>query len=704
MDIEQPSEILDFAPSAFVSMDEDGRIINWNIRAEQLFGLSREQAIGRLVGDTIIPERDRAAHRHGLRRYLDTGHARLLNRRVQVEALRPGGEEFPVEITISTQREGERRLFHAFLLDISDRRAVEHAREQRLEDLLGELRDSEQRLEVVLGALADAVTIRGAEDRLVYANRAALDRLGLDSVEQLRAADPHELMQPYDTVGEDGRPIALEDLPSVRILRGEDPQPLVLRSVDRRTGEEKWALLKAAAVHDRAGGVEVAVTIIEDVTTSKRATLRSDFLAHAGSILASSLDYQQTISNVAGLAVPGIADWCAVDLLDDEGERDPVALAHADPEKLRAAERLRVYRPERLDPRHGLGRVWSTGEPSLYEDVEDRFLVESAVDEDHLAQLRGLGMRSLLMVPMRVSGHTIGALTLASAESARVFDRGDVEFAQQLGDRAALAVENARLYRGRMEVARTLQASLLPEALPQIRGWEIAALYRPAGEYSEVGGDFYDFWPVGEQWLMMIGDVMGRGVSAAAVTSLVRHTAWAVSDYDSEPAAILARIDATLKRRPSLPVCTALCLRIEGIEGVVACGGHPPLMHLGRDGVVEFGRHGTLLGGSSTVQWPQERLTVRPGETLVAITDGVTDAVGAGGERFGAERLLGILGAVREQTPEEIRSALVDELDRFQIGAPADDIALVVMRCTGPPAGSRRKQGRDGTSAGIDLR
>ena len=109
----------------------------------------------------------------------------------------------------------------------------------------------------------------------------------------------------------------MEDLPSVRLLRGEQPEPLLLRSVNRATGEEQWALLKATAVRDPSGSIEAAVTIIEDVTAAKRAALRMEFLAQASQVLASSLDYQQTLRNVAGLAVPQIADWCAVDLFDE---------------------------------------------------------------------------------------------------------------------------------------------------------------------------------------------------------------------------------------------------------------------------------------------------------------------------------------------------------------------------------------------------
>jgi PAS domain S-box-containing protein len=623
---------------------------------------------------------------------------------VEVNALRPGGEEFPVEMTISALKEGNRRTFHAFLLDISDRRAVERDREQRLEDLLGALRGSEQRFAVIVNAIADAVTIRGTDNRLLYANKAALDRLGLDSVEHLRASDPQALMDPYETVGEDGRPIALEDLPSVRVLRGESPEPLTLRSVDRRTGEEHWALLKSAPVRDAAGRIEAAVTIIEDITAAKRAALRSEFLVRATSILASSLDYQQTIRNVAGLAVPQIADWCAVDLFDEDGRREPVAMAHVDPQKLLRAERLRTYEPERPDSSHPVGHVWSTGESGLYAHITEEMLAAFAVDDTHHQLLREVGMCSGLVVPMRLSGRPIGALTLVSSESRRVFDRADMEFAQQIADRAALAVDNARQYRRRVEVARTLQNSLLPEALPDIPGWEIAAFYRPAGVESEVGGDFYDFWPVGDRWLMMIGDVTGKGVAAAAVTSLVRHTAWAASDFDPDPSAILKRVDSALKRRPALPLCTALCLSIEGDAGTVACGGHPPLLHVGEFGFGEVGVPGTLLGAFTNVDWPQARVHMQPGETLVAITDGVTDTLGRDGTRFGIERLRETLLQARSEEPDAIRARVLDALEGFQIGAQADDTAVVVMRFAGVPAARERPGNRNGAAAGIGQR
>ncbi|MGO9489585.1 MAG: SpoIIE family protein phosphatase [Solirubrobacteraceae bacterium] len=692
MDLGHARKILNVAHSAFLSMDETGRITYWNIRAEETFGLSREQVVGANVIDLIVPERYREALRQGFGRFKSGGETPLLGNRTEQVALRADGSEFPIELIVSAMEEEGSWSFHAFITDISQRKAQEAEHKRLLAELERALAGSEQRLQAIVDSLGEAITIRGRDNHLIYANRAALARLGFDSADQLARADPRALMGPYVTVGEDGREIAMDDLPSVRLLRGEEqPEPLTLRTLDSRTGEESWVVLKATPVPGPDGPIESAVTIIEDITASKRLLLRSEFLARMGNVLASSLDYQQTLRNVAGLAVPQIADWCAVDLFDEDGGREPVAVAHVDPARIEMATELRAYEPERLDPNQGLGLVMRTGRHVLYNDIADEMLVRAAVDENHLGLLRAVGLRAALIVPMSVRGRTIGALTMVSAESRRRFDEGDVEFASQIAERAALAVENARLYSERSEVARTLQSSLLPEASPELPGWEVAALYRPAGHASEVGGDFYDFWEVGEDWLMMIGDVTGKGVRAAAVTSLVRHTAWTASEFDPRPAHLLERINIALRRRPSLSVCTALCLRICGERATVASGGHPLLWRIGEQGAGEVGRHGTLLGAFATAQWPELSFTMQPGETLVAITDGVTDTLGREDERFGSARLRELLSELAGHSPAEIRERLIAELEEFQVGAQADDTALVVMRrSSDSPAGSER--------------
>jgi PAS domain S-box-containing protein len=563
--------------------------------------------------------------------------------------------------------------------------AREH--EQLVAELREALRGSERRFDAIVGSLTDPVTIRDPDHRFLYANAAALEHLGFASWEQLRETAPDQIMSDYLVWGEDGREIAMSDIPSVRILRGEHAEPLLIRTVNRATGLQRWNLLKAAPLLDEQGELEATITIIEDVTERRRAELHSVFLAKASAALASSLDHEQTLRNVAALAVPEIADWCAVDLLDEDGDRRTVAVAHVDPERVRVAEELRAYTPDRVDPGRGLGRVLHRGVSELYPEISDEMLALAASDERHLELLRAVGFRSVLIVPMCLGERILGAMTLVSAESARVLDGFDRELAEQVAARAAVAIENSRLYSERSAIARTLQQSLLPEGLPAIPGYELASMYVPAIETSMVGGDFYDVWQVGDAWMLVIGDVTGKGIEAAVLTALVRHTLRAASEFDASPARLLALVDATLKKRPALSVCTALCVRIDADRATLAVGGHPLPLHVTRSGIYPLGEHGPLLGAFPDVRWRDFTVRLQASGTLVAYTDGITDARGEGDERFGLERLCDTLERLADRPAAEVMGTLTRTLEEFQAGAPTDDTAAIALRRVQPGAG-----------------
>ena len=552
-------------------------------------------------------------------------------------------------------------------------------RERLVQELQRALRGSERRFDAIVGGLSDAVTIRDHRHRFVYANAAALAHLGFDSWDELRDTPPSSIMNDYLVWGEDGREIAMEDIPSVRILRGESAEPLLIRTVNRGNGAQRWNLLKAAPLLDEDGEVEATITIIEEVTEQKRSELASALLVEVSAELATSLDYEQTLRNVAELAVPGVADWCAVDLLDDDGDRRTVAVAHIDPGRLSLAEALRGYVPDRLDPEQGLGRVLHIGEAVLYPEISNEMLAQAAVDDHHLELLRAVGFRSALIVPMRIGDRILGAMTLVSAESIRVFDQFDLDLAEQVASRAAVAIENSRLYSERSLIAHTLQQSLLPEELPEIPGYELAGVYLPAMEVGMVGGDFYDVWAVGDSWMMIIGDVTGKGIDAAALTALVRHTMRTASEFDSSPAGLLALVDGTLKKRRALSVCTAMCLRLDRDRVTLAVGGHPLPLCITSQGVVELGDYGPLLGAFSGVCWRDFSLQLQDGSTLVAYTDGVTDARDEGGDRFGLRRLRDTLTDLGASSATEVIQRLTDKLDEFQTGAHADDTAAIVL-------------------------
>jgi PAS domain S-box-containing protein len=554
--------------------------------------------------------------------------------------------------------------------------------------LLDELRQTRERLDRILGSLAEAVTVHDAEGQTIYANEAACELLGV----RVPAGEPARagsLARRFIITHEDGTPVSVEEFPGRRLMAGEpDPPPLLTRSVRRDTGREYWLLTKATLLHD-ADGAPLAVNVIEDVTDAKEAELRQRFLDEAGQVLASSLDYEQALQRVSELAVPWLADWCAVDLAV-EGGIQRVVVAHADPEKLAFADELTRRYPPDPAAETGVPAVLRSGEGELYPDIPDELLAQAARDEEHLRLMRAIGMRAAMAVPMTAGGEVLGAMTFVSAESARSFDEDDFAFAQDLARRAAVAVQNGRRYAEQVRVAETLQRSLLPDRLPVVPGWEAGASYAAGDERAEVGGDFYDVVPTSDGHLVFLGDVTGKGVEAAALTALVRHAAQTAARFERQPSALLAVINALLREQPRLSPVSVVCALIEPREGrpsvTVASAGHPlPLLRRSGEPLRELGRHDVLLGVVAQEEFAEETLEVEPGDVLLFYTDGVIDAPGAAG-RFGEERLLAaIAGGPAE--PGALLEAIDRELRRFTTeGSGADDRAMLALRYTGSPA------------------
>jgi PAS domain S-box-containing protein len=676
-----PEDIFESAYEAFVSMDAEGRIVRWNAAAEEMFGYDRGDALGMTVAEAIVPPQQRAAHREALRRFLATGEGRLLDRPLEFQACRRDGSTLPVRLTVTAQRDGANGwLFHAFVQDLTERAVL-------LAELEASLRERGPGFAEILDVLGEAVTIRDRADHIIYANRAALEHMGFSSLAELQTRPPGSIMDDYIVEREDGSALTMADIPSVRLLRGEEPEPLLMRTVHRSTGALTWNLLKASPLVDDAGEIVATATIIENVTAVKTSEVRGRFLAEASRVLGSSMDYAQTLRNVAWAAVPQIADWCAVDLVDIDGARQQVVAAHRDPGKLTLAEQLRAREPARMDPRQGLGRVVRSGESQLYPVVTEEMLAPAARDAEHLRLLREIGMRSVLIVALRTATRIFGAMTLVNAESGRTFDEDDLRFAEQLADRAAVAIENARLYEARSRTAATLQRSLLPDSVPKIPGWEVAALYRAAGADPEleVGGDFYDFLQTPEGWITIIGDVTGKGVEAASLTSLLRHGARFIGQGDARPATILRRLDLALDRHGPLSLCTTLCVALSADGVVFSSAGHPmPLLVSPSGAVREVGEPGRLLGLAQPYEWRDQVLDIEPGETIVLYTDGVTDTRGAR-QRFGEERLRDLLTRAAGCAPRQLLACLDRELADFQVGAQADDTAVIAMRLEPAP-------------------
>jgi serine phosphatase RsbU (regulator of sigma subunit)/PAS domain-containing protein len=560
--------------------------------------------------------------------------------------------------------------------------------------LFSDLQRAEQGLQAVLANLAEAITVEDEHGQTVFANQAAADLLQVDAPSELTNAPPGAIAGRFQILDEQGRELELGSLPGRRLFGDERPESMVVRNIVRSTGEERWLIVRSSPITDAdSGRVLYAVNAIENITEVKRAQLTESFMAQASRVLASSMDYGETLQRVARLAVPEIADWCSVDLLGERGEIENVAVYHADPDKLVLAERLtRAYRPA-LDEPAGVPEVIRSGQSRVFMDIPLEALTAHARDSEHLELLAAIGVTAVIIVPMIGARGAIGAITLVSSEAGRRrLGSADLALAERLGRRAGTAVENARLYTERTRIAHTLQQALLPESLPDVPGAEIATSYRVAGELNEVGGDFYDVFEHSPNvWMLVIGDVVGKGPRAAGVTALARHTLRAASLSGQSPTAMLETLHRALsKQPPGADLCTVCLVRLTfsgpSARLTVALAGHPPPLLVSASGEAsQIGRAGTLLGVVDPVEIAEREVQLSGGETLLMYTDGVLD----GGRAMGEQ---GLMELCRQAHPHTLRG-LLEMIEQAALGdaeaARHDDVTLLGLRLSHPPSPQR---------------
>ena len=258
----------------------------------------------------------------------------------------------------------------------------------------------------------------------------------------------------------------------------------------------------------------------------------------ASRVLEESLDLDETLQTVADLTVPFLGDGCMVDLIDESGAIKRVATATVDPDTKPVLERLQRHS---LDPEgtHPVALALKTGRIQVIDEVTDDLLQSWTSDAAYLEDVRAWPGRAAVVAPMIARGRTLGAIALASFSEEGNFRPADIATIRELARRAAISVDNSRLYAQRSHIAERLQRSLLPPSLPDIPGLEIAAKFR-ASQGHDVGGDFYDVFETETgDWALVIGDVAGRGADAAAVTAVARYTIRAAGIRDQRPAAAL---------------------------------------------------------------------------------------------------------------------------------------------------------------------
>ena len=453
----------------------EGRLVTANPAMAGMFGYGSPQEMISHVKDT------------GRELYADPGQREKILRRVrehgtikglEVQGRRRDGGDIWVALSARAVKDANGKLVsvEGTVEDITERRRAEEALRwlnQDLEERVGErtseleaavagLRESEERYGLVAEGANDGIWDWDLRADDVYWNDRLFEMLGLSPAEFTPTFDAFVgLSHPED------RDAVREGLSSY-VERGEE------RVLEFRVwhADDQYRTFQTRGKIQRDGrGETIRIAgFVRDITEERRQQDAQLFLAESTALLSSSLDYRSTLANVAKLAVPSLADWCAVDIVEDERAESFVTVEHRDPLKLRLAQELQERYPPDPDSPYGVPRVLRSGEPEFYPEITDELLRGGTVDEEHLGILRRLGFRSVIIAPLTTRGRTIGAITLVSAESQRLYREEDMELALEVARRAALAVDNAHLYeeaqkelleRGRAEEeVRTLNEDL----------------------------------------------------------------------------------------------------------------------------------------------------------------------------------------------------------------------------------------------------
>ncbi|MFD1833131.1 SpoIIE family protein phosphatase [Streptomyces desertarenae] len=427
------------------------------------------------------------------------------------------------------------------------------------------------------------------------------------------------------------------------------------------------------------------------------------FLVEASDLLAGTLDRDQTLALMAQMTVPTLASWCAVYTIADQSSEPELSyVLHEDEERIDGLKALLSKVPP-PDPVPSPGaRVWSAPGDAAHSAALRTSLRSLGLDKTGLSSDRlpsfasGVAGTTLatasavggetVVLPLVARNRVIGMLTLGKPTEER-FRQEILELAEDLSRRAALALDNARLYSERTAISQSLQRSLLPPELPRVPGVEVEVIYRAAGEGNEVGGDFYDIFPIGDgTYGFAIGDVCGTGPEAAAVTGLARHALRLLAREGLGGPAVLERLNAAILDEGSRSRFLTLLygeLRPRPEGGAVlkvVCAGHPLPLRLRQDGTVEpAAEPQPLLGVMDDLELYEETVTLDPGDVLLCVTDGVTERR-EGTRMLGDDGLAEVLTACTGLTAGAVASRVMRAVERFAADAPSDDMAILAMR------------------------
>ncbi|MFG2773632.1 SpoIIE family protein phosphatase [Streptomyces sp. NPDC048350] len=709
---------------AVAQIDRGGAITAWNEDAEELFGYAAEQVTGKPLGDFAA-----WPHTPGISTGL--AEALRLSRWEGSYGIRcADGRVIPVYASHLRVRDnaGEPstvcllvREYERAILQTPQRPAVsDGGAESRAtdpfevfigspapDDLDGLLQRTVERARDMLDGDA-AFLLLATDDETELEVRATT---GLPSARQRFARVPVETGA--SRYGSARMPAVHEDLAAVPgavpLLEGTGMRSVVtvpLKVEGRLTGSlgvaaessNRYSNEEALRLQFAADRIALAVESarLGELERLRRGSL--SFLVEASDLLAGTLDRDQTLALMAQMTVPTLATWCAVYTIADQAS-DPYLsyVLHEDEDRIDGLKALlsSIAPP---DPVPTLGaRIWSAPGEAAHRSALSTSMRElghgsgplsSGIDTT-LATAAVVGGETVVL-PLVARNRVIGMLTLGKPSDDH-FRQEILELAEDLSRRAALALDNARLYSERMAISQSLQRSLLPPGLPQIDGVEVEVIYRAAGEGNEVGGDFYDLFPIRDNaYGFAIGDVCGTGPEAAAVTGLARHALRLLAREGFGGPAVLERLNAAIldegARSRFLTLLYGELWPQEDGSAIlkVVCAGHPLPLRLRQDGtVVPAADPQPLLGVLDDLELYEQTITLEPGDVLLCVTDGVTERR-EGTRMLGDDGLIEVLKTCTGLTAGAVAARILRAVERFAQEPASDDMAILAMRLPEP--------------------
>jgi PAS domain S-box-containing protein len=641
---------------AVVVLDAAGRVVEWNGGAERLFELSSAEATGGPLVELIAPAELRGELRGILAAEGESDADGPLGLRVEAPALRGEGE-FQVELTIVRAAGGGGLTILA--RDVSHRIEIDGLR---------------RHMELVVAGTQDAVLSKDLDGIITTWNPAAEALYGYTAEE---AVGSHvSMLVPEELRHEVGTILAT-------MRRGEPLDTYETRRV-RKDGTAIDVALTISAIGNAERGVYGASVIARDITDERRRRRAREFLIAATRDLDASLDPAETARNIVDKAVPDLAEICMIDFIREDGRIGDSVVAAAIAGAAGNLERIRRLAPLDPDGDHPVAQVLRGTEPMIWRDLQEPAVAQAvAQTEEHQQLIDAAGYESAAVVGLIARGRKIGALSFLHAKANIRYEAADLEFLGELGDRAALAIDNARLYQERDAIARNLQRGLRPPRPAPVEGLETSVVFEAAGRGIEIGGDLYDVLPTEDGCWVLVGDVAGKGSEAAGVSVAVRHAVRGLTREVDEPEEVLARVNELLLEGTGLnDFATAVLVRLrQGADGwtlAAAIAGHPPAVHVRADGAHLLGG-GTVLGALNDAKVQRHDAVFAADDTLVVCTDGWLEA-GPRSEHREPSDLAELAEYLAPQPLEELTARLRSDAVSRSIGEVRDDIVLFALR------------------------